>query len=217
MSCLAHRPYAPHGLPAAESFLNTCRCNADAVTVEPHTCAGSLSFAAAHLAHSDSVMPATLIPELARYQESNWACVAAVMTIFPLRSQLGGPEKMESERPRVPWLSMHSTSSAGASELRNCPAWLLVGDGIGGGPDEHAVTAQPRRMTAAAQMPGCLLCRTYGSLECDRLYYRDGRRRDPVRGERRGKSSHRRRTKKISALDMDDLGVVFPRNVIAIS
>jgi hypothetical protein len=85
--------------------------------------------------------------------------------MFPLRSQPGDPEKMESERPRVPWLSMHSTSSAGASELRNCPAWLLVGAGIGGGPDEHAATAQPRRMTAAAQMPGCLLCRTYGSLE----------------------------------------------------
>jgi hypothetical protein len=147
---------------------------------------------------------------LARYQELNFASVAAVMTMFPLRSQLGGPEKMESERPRVPWLSMHSTSSAGASELRNCPAWLLVGDGMGGGPDEHAVTAQPRRMTAAAQMPGCLRCRTYGSLECDRLYYRDGQRRDPVRGERRGKSNRRRRARKIPALDIRHLGVVFP-------
>jgi hypothetical protein len=65
-------------------------------------------------------------------------------------------------------------------------------------------------MTAAAQMPGCLLCRTYGSLKCDRPYYRDGHRRDPVRDERRGKSSHRRRTRKISTLDMNYLGVVFP-------
>ena len=139
-----------------------------------------------------------------------FASVAAVMTMFPSRSQPGGPEKTESERPRVPWLSMHSTSSAGASELRNCPAWLPVGDGTGGGPAEHAVTAQPSRMTAAAQMPGCLLCRTYGSLRCDRPYYRDGHRRDPVRDERRGKSSHRRRTKKIPALDLNHLGVVFP-------
>jgi hypothetical protein len=105
---------------------------------------------------------------------------------------------------------MHSTSNAGASELRNSPAWLLVGDGIGGGPGEHAVTAQPRRMTAAAQIPGCLLCRTYGSLGCDRLYYRDGQRRDPVRGERPGKSNHRRQTRKIPALDTGYLGVVFP-------
>ena len=141
----------------------------------------------------------------------------AVMTTFPSRSQPGGPEKIESERPRVPWLSMHSTSSAGASELRNCPAWLLVGDGIGGGPAEHAVTAQPRSMTAAAQMSGCLFCRTYGSLECDRLYHGDGQRRDPVRGERRGKSSHRRRSRKIPALGIRHLGVVFPENVVAIS
>ena len=35
---------------------------------------------------------------------------------------------------------------------------------MGGGPDEHAVTAQPSRMPAAAQVPGCLRCRTYGSL-----------------------------------------------------
>jgi hypothetical protein len=104
---------------------------------------------------------------------------------------------------------MHSTSRAGASELRNCPAWLLVGDGTGGGPEEHAVTAQPRRMMAAAQMPGCLRCRTYGSLKCGRLYYRDGQRRDPVRGERRGKSNHGRRTRKISPLDLGYLGVVF--------
>lgn len=210
ISRLPHRPHAPHGLPAAASFPNTCRCNADADADEPHTSAGSLSLAAVHWAHSVSVLPATLIPELARYQESNLASVAAVMTMLPFRSQLGGPEKIESERPRVPWLSMHSTSSAGASELRNCPAWLLVGAGIGGGPDEHAVTAQPRRITAAAQMPGCFICRTYGSLECDRLYYRDGQRRDPVRDERRGKSSHRRRARKTPALDICHLGVVFP-------
>jgi len=35
-------------------------------------------------------------------------------------------------------------------------------------------------------MPGCLRCRTYGSLKCDRLYYRDGQHRDRVRAERRG-------------------------------
>ena len=48
-----------------------------------------------------------------------------------------------------------------------------MGDGIGGGPDEHAVTAQPSTRPAAAQRPsravvpgleGCLRCRTYGSL-----------------------------------------------------
>ena len=111
--------------------------------------------AAAHWVHSVSVLPATLIPELARYQASNFAAVPAVMTMFPLRSQLGEPEKMESDRPRVPWLSMHWTSSAGASELRNCPAWLLVGDGMGGGGGEHAVAAQPSAMQATAQMPRC--------------------------------------------------------------
>jgi len=63
--------------------------------------------AAAHWVHSERVLPATLIPELARYQALNFASVPAVMTMFPLRSQLGEPEKMESDRPRVPWLSMH--------------------------------------------------------------------------------------------------------------
>jgi len=48
ISRLSHRPHAPHGLPAAGSFPNTCRCNADADTDEPHTSAGSLSFAAVH-------------------------------------------------------------------------------------------------------------------------------------------------------------------------
>jgi hypothetical protein len=43
-----------------------------------------------------------------------------------------------------------------------------------------------------------------------RLYYRDGQRRDPVRGERRGKSSHRCRARKIPALDIRHLGVLFP-------
>lgn len=102
MNCLPHRPHAPHGLPAAGSLPNTCRCSAAADTDGPHTSAGSLSLAAAHWAHSVSVLPAALMPELARYQVSNFASVAAVMTMFPSRSQLGGPEKTESERPRVP-------------------------------------------------------------------------------------------------------------------
>jgi hypothetical protein len=134
---------------------------------------------------------------------------------------------MESERPRVPWLSMHCTSRAGASEVRNCPAWLPVGDGIGGGPDEHAVTAQPSTKPTAVHRPaqwparrpgrigvpglsGCLRCRTYGSLSGDRLYYRDGQRPDPVRGERRGKSSHRC-PPNISPTRLRRVGVVFPK------
>src|SRR5271169_109534 len=104
---LPHRPHAPHGLPAAGSFPNTCRCSADADTDEPHTGAGSLSLAAAHWVHPLSVLPATLIPSLVRYQASNFAAVAAVMTMFPLRSQLGGPAKTESDRPSIPWVSMH--------------------------------------------------------------------------------------------------------------
>ncbi len=65
MRCLLHRPHAPHGLPAADSFPNTCRCSADAVTDEPHTSAGSCGLlrAAAHWAHSVRKLPATLIPE----------------------------------------------------------------------------------------------------------------------------------------------------------
>ena len=73
---------------------------------------------------------------------------------------------------------------------------MLVGDGIGGGPDEHAVTAHPNKAPAAAQSPACLpsrlgppdpaglCCRTYGSLSGDRLYYRDGRQPNPVRAEK---------------------------------
>jgi len=109
--------------------------------------------AAAHGTHSASVLPATLIPPLAWYQALNVAAVLAVMTMFPSRSQPGEPAKMESERPRVPWLSMHCTSRAGTSQVRNCPAWLLVGDGIGGGPEEHAVAAQPRTRPTAAHRP----------------------------------------------------------------
>ena len=161
--------------------------------------------AAAHWAHSDSVWPATLIPELARYHVLNFAAVPAVMTMFPLRSQPGEPAKIESDRPRVPWLSMHWTSRAGASELRNCPTPLLVGVGIGGGPDEHAVAAQASRRQAAAGAlrrrsrtaapgpagrpgpgPGRPLLPLIRLPECDRLYYRHGRRRGRVRGERRG-------------------------------
>ena len=63
--------------------------------------------AAAHCVHSERVLPATLIPELARYQALNFASVPAVMTMFPLRSQPGEPAKMESDSPSVPWLSMH--------------------------------------------------------------------------------------------------------------
>ena len=66
-----------------------------------------MSLAAAHWVYSARVLPATLIPELPRYQALNFASVPAVMTMFPLRSQLGEPEKMESDRPRVPWLIMH--------------------------------------------------------------------------------------------------------------
>ena len=63
--------------------------------------------AAAHWVHSERVLPATLIPELARYQALNIAAVPAVMMMFPSRSQLGEPEKMESDKPRVPCLIMH--------------------------------------------------------------------------------------------------------------
>jgi hypothetical protein len=52
-------------------------------------------------------MPATLISSLAWYQATNFASVPAVMTMFPFRNQPGEPAKMESDRPRVPWLSMH--------------------------------------------------------------------------------------------------------------
>ena len=76
-------------------------------TDDPQTSGGSLSLAAAHWVHSVSVLPATVIPPLARYQALNFAAVPAVMMMFPLRSQPGEPEKMESDRPRVPWLSMH--------------------------------------------------------------------------------------------------------------
>jgi hypothetical protein len=70
---------------------------------------------------------------------------------------------------------------------------LLVGVGTGGRPSEHAVTRQPSKTPAAAHRPsravilgleGCLRCRTYGSLNADRLYYRHGQRRDPVQGEK---------------------------------
>ena len=98
---------APHGLPAAGSFPNNCLCKAEADTEDPQTSGGSLSLAAAHWVHWVSVLPATLMPELALYQVLNFAAVAAVITTFPLRSQPGEPEKMESDRPRVPWLSMH--------------------------------------------------------------------------------------------------------------
>jgi hypothetical protein len=104
---MSRRAYAPHGLPAAGSFPNTCLCKADADTEEPQTSGGSLSLATAHWVHWVSVLPATLIPELARYQTSNFAAVLAVITMSPWRSHPGEPEKMESDRPRVPWLSMH--------------------------------------------------------------------------------------------------------------
>src|ERR1700722_7038672 len=104
---LPHQTHALHGLRGAAASPNPCRCNAAADTDGPHTSTGSLSLAAAHWVHWVSVLPATLIPELARYQSLNLASVGAVMTMFPFRSQLGGPEKMESERPRVPWPSMH--------------------------------------------------------------------------------------------------------------
>ena len=96
-----------HGLPAPGSFPNTFRCKANADTEAPHTAAGNSLLDAAHWVHCDRVLPATLIPSLSRYQAANFAAVAAVMTMFPLRSQPGEPEKMESDRPRVPWLSMH--------------------------------------------------------------------------------------------------------------
>jgi len=104
LGCAGH---APHGLPATGSFPKTCFCKAEADADGPQTAAGSWSLAAAHWVHSDRVLPATLIPSLARYQALNFAAVPDVMTMFPSRSQPGEPEKMESDRPSVPWLSMH--------------------------------------------------------------------------------------------------------------
>ena len=80
-----------------------------------------------------------MIAWLAWYQVLNLVAVAGVMTMLPSCSQAGGPEKMASERPSVPWLSMHCTSRAGASEARNRAAWLLVGVGTGGGDGEQPV------------------------------------------------------------------------------
>jgi hypothetical protein len=77
--------------------------------------------------------------------------------------------------------------------VRNCPAPLLVGVGAGGGPDEHAVTAQPSTTPATAHTPsravilgleGCLRCRTDGSLMVIGSTTVDGQRHDPVRGEK---------------------------------